>query len=77
MGICMDLLQEAAVNSSSTVNVMGILAPERVAISAQAILLTLHTFEREESAPTWPSCVDFTTVPSWDDYPSSSETLPH
>ena len=72
----MDLLQEAAVNSSSTANVMGILAPERVAISAQAILLTLHAFEREESAPTWPSCVDFTAVPSWDDYPSSSETLP-
>ncbi|KAG0694575.1 cell morphogenesis C-terminal-domain-containing protein [Suillus ampliporus] len=59
LGLCMDLLQEAAVNSSST-----------------TILLTLHAFEREESAPTWPSSVDFAAVPSWDDYPSSSDALP-
>lgn len=72
----MDLLQEAAVNSPSTSNILPILAPERVTISAQAILLTLHAFEREESAPTWPSSIDFTAVPSWDDYPSSSEALP-
>ncbi|KAG1858767.1 cell morphogenesis N-terminal-domain-containing protein [Suillus subalutaceus] len=43
---------------------------------AVAILLTLNAFEREESAPTWPSSVDFTAVPSWDDYPSSSDALP-
>lgn len=72
----MDLLQEAVVNSSSTSNLMGILTPERIAVSAQAILLTLNAFEREESAPTWPSSVDFTAVPSWDDYPSSSDALP-
>ncbi|KAG1841892.1 cell morphogenesis N-terminal-domain-containing protein [Suillus tomentosus] len=76
LGLCMDLLQEAVVNSSSTSNLMGILTPERVAVSAQAILLTLNAFEREESAPTWPSSVDFTAVPSWDDYPSSSDALP-
>ncbi|KAG0700602.1 cell morphogenesis N-terminal-domain-containing protein [Suillus ampliporus] len=76
LGLCMDLLQEAAVNSSSTSNLMGVLAPERVAVSSQAILLTLHAFEREESAPTWPSSVDFAAVPSWDDYPSSSDALP-
>ncbi|KAG2124183.1 cell morphogenesis N-terminal-domain-containing protein [Suillus clintonianus] len=76
LGLCMDLLQEAVVNSASTSNLMGILAPERVAVSSQAILLTLNAFEREEPAPTWPSSVDFTAVPSWDDYPSSSDALP-
>ncbi|KAG1739690.1 hypothetical protein EDB19DRAFT_1978086 [Suillus lakei] len=63
-------------NSVSTSNLMGMLAPEHIAVSAQAILLTLNTFERKESAPTWPYSVDFTTVPSWDDYLSSSNALP-
>ncbi|KAG1732965.1 cell morphogenesis N-terminal-domain-containing protein [Suillus lakei] len=65
LGLCMDLLQETVVNSSSISNLM-----------AHAILLTLNAFEREESAPTWPSSVDFAAVPSWDDYPSSSDALP-
>lgn len=65
----MELLQESASAS-------GTLAPERVGILVQATLLTLHGLEREEPTPTWPSSVDFSTIPSWDDYPSSSDVLP-
>ncbi|KAG2362060.1 hypothetical protein BDR07DRAFT_1074062 [Suillus spraguei] len=60
-------------NSGSISNLMGILAPQPV--PARAILSISNTFEREEWAPTWPSGVDFTAVPSWDDYPSSSDGL--
>lgn len=63
---CMDLLQESS----------GVLVPERVAVAVQATLLTLHAVEREDPTPTWPSSSDFSAVPSWDDYPSSSDTLP-
>ncbi|KIJ63137.1 hypothetical protein HYDPIDRAFT_113710 [Hydnomerulius pinastri MD-312] len=66
---CMDLLQESA-------NASGALAPERVGILVQATLLTLHGIEREEPTPTWPSSADFSAVPSWDDYSSSSDVLP-
>ncbi|KAF8136926.1 cell morphogenesis N-terminal-domain-containing protein [Boletus edulis] len=66
---CMELLQE-----STSAN--GALAPERVGILVQATLLTLHGIEREEPTPTWPSSADFSTIPSWDDYPSSSDVLP-
>lgn len=65
----MEHLQESA-------NASGALAPERVGILVQAILLTLHGLEREEPTPTWPSSADFSTIPSWDDYPSSSDVLP-
>ncbi|KAH7882439.1 cell morphogenesis N-terminal-domain-containing protein [Phlebopus sp. FC_14] len=67
--VCIDLLHE----SGSTT---GVPAPERVGIVVQATLLTLHGIEREEPTPTWPSSLDFSAVPSWDDYPSSSEILP-
>ncbi|KAI6037641.1 cell morphogenesis N-terminal-domain-containing protein [Pisolithus marmoratus] len=63
---CMELLQESS----------GVLAPERVTVSVQAALLTLHAMEREDPTPTWPTSPDFSAVPSWDDYPSSSDTLP-
>ena len=66
---CMELLQESA-------GANGTLAPERVGILVQATLLTLHGLEREEPTPTWPSSVDFSSIPSWDDYPSSSDVLP-
>ncbi|KAG9311702.1 cell morphogenesis N-terminal-domain-containing protein [Chiua virens] len=66
---CLELLQEST-NPSNT------LAPERVGIVVQATLLTLHGLEREEPTPTWPSSVDFSAIPSWDDYPSSSDVLP-
>lgn len=65
----MELLQESA-------SANGALAPERVGILVQAALLTLHGLEREEPTPTWPSSTDFSTIPSWDDYPSSSDVLP-
>ncbi|KIK28230.1 hypothetical protein PISMIDRAFT_673910 [Pisolithus microcarpus 441] len=63
---CMDLLQESS----------GVMAPERVIVAVQAALLTLHAMEREDSTPTWPASSDFSVVLSWDDYPSSSDTLP-
>lgn len=66
---CLEHLQEAASTS-------GTLAPDRVAVLVQATLLTLHALEREEPMPTWPSSADFSTIPSWDDYPSSSDVLP-
>ncbi|KIJ14496.1 hypothetical protein PAXINDRAFT_176694 [Paxillus involutus ATCC 200175] len=66
---CLDILQESA---SAT----GTLAPERVGILVQATLLTVSGIEREEPTPTWPSSADFSAVPSWDDYPSSSDVLP-
>ncbi|KAH7909870.1 cell morphogenesis N-terminal-domain-containing protein, partial [Hygrophoropsis aurantiaca] len=72
---CLELLQESSLNASAT-TIANLPAPERFAISIQAILLTLHAIEREEPTPTWPSSVDFSAVPSWDDYPSSSEILP-
>ncbi|KAH7922710.1 hypothetical protein BV22DRAFT_1197227 [Leucogyrophana mollusca] len=72
---CLELLQESSMNASA-ITAASLPAPERFAISIQAILLTLHAIEREEPTPTWPSSVDFSAVPSWDDYPSSSEILP-
>ncbi|KAH0834852.1 hypothetical protein J3R83DRAFT_10475 [Lanmaoa asiatica] len=66
---CMELMQESATAS-------GTLAPERVGILVQATLLTLHGLEREEPTPTWPSSADFSAIPPWDDYPSSSDVLP-
>ena len=52
------------------------LAPERITIAVQAILLSLHLIEREEPLPAWPSNADFSSIPSPDDYPSSSLPLP-
>ena len=63
---CMELLQESG----------GVLVPERFIISVRAVLLTLHAIEREDPTPIWPTSSDFSTVPSWDDYPSLSDSLP-
>lgn len=73
--ICLDLLQ-AKVVASLTSNSSFNLAPERTAVAAQAILLTLHQFEREEPVPAWPSDPDFTSPPSTSEYPTSSDLLP-
>ncbi|KAH9891700.1 cell morphogenesis N-terminal-domain-containing protein [Cubamyces lactineus] len=73
--LCLDLLQERSVNSQSS-PIAHILAPERMTIATQAILLSLHLIEREEPIPSWPSSFDFTSIPSWEDYPSSSSPLP-
>ncbi|KAI0766408.1 cell morphogenesis N-terminal-domain-containing protein [Trametes elegans] len=73
--LCLDLLQERAVNSQTT-QISHILAPERMTIATQAILLSIHLIEREEPLPAWPSSSDFTNIPGWEDYPSSSNPLP-
>ncbi|KAI0372230.1 hypothetical protein BV20DRAFT_964348 [Pilatotrama ljubarskyi] len=73
--LCLDLLQERAVNSQTS-QISHVLAPERMTIATQAILLSLHLIEREEPIPSWPSSGDFTSIPSWEDYPSSSGVLP-
>ncbi|CAL1709144.1 unnamed protein product [Somion occarium] len=72
--ICLDLLQARIVASPQT-NATINLAPERMAIATQAILLTLHLFEREESVPSWPCSADFASVPSTSEYPTSSDLL--
>ncbi|OBZ78148.1 Cell morphogenesis protein PAG1 [Grifola frondosa] len=71
---CLELLQERSINSSSS-SIANILAPERMTIALQALLLSLRATEREEPAPAWPSSSDFTSIPSWEDYPSSSEPI--
>lgn len=72
---CLELLQERSINGQAS-NVIGHLAPDRMSIAVQAILLSVRLLEREEQGPVWPSSADFTIVPTWDDYPSSSEFLP-
>lgn len=73
---CLDLMQESTIRTAQSTNIINILAPERITTSVQAILLSLHTVEREEPTPVWPSSSDFAIVPIWDDYPSSSNFLP-
>ncbi|TFK67599.1 hypothetical protein BDN72DRAFT_960915 [Pluteus cervinus] len=72
--LCLDLMQASA--SPSSQQPSSVLAPERIAIAVQAILLSLSVMEREVSGPVWPSCSDFSSVPVWEDYPSSSDFLP-
>ncbi|KAJ6597060.1 cell morphogenesis N-terminal-domain-containing protein [Mycena vulgaris] len=71
---CLELMQEPAISQSGNLGTQ--LAPERTAIAIQAILLSLHSIERESLTPTWPTCTDFSIFPSWEDYPSSSEFVP-
>ncbi|EJF63380.1 hypothetical protein DICSQDRAFT_82970 [Dichomitus squalens LYAD-421 SS1] len=73
--LCLDLLQERFMNSQ-TGQASHTLAPERITIATQAILLSLNLIEREEPLPAWPSSADFSSIPSPDDYPSSSTPLP-
>ncbi|KAJ7063490.1 cell morphogenesis N-terminal-domain-containing protein [Mycena amicta] len=71
---CLDLMQEPTIAQSG--NLGSQLAPERTAIAIQAILLSIHAIEKDSPTPTWPSSLDFTNFPSWEDYPSSSEFVP-
>ena len=71
----LDLMQESTINTSQTTQTITI-AAERTAIATEAILLSSHLIEREESTPTWPSCTDFNVIPSREDYPSSSSFIP-
>ncbi|KAJ7741597.1 cell morphogenesis N-terminal-domain-containing protein [Mycena maculata] len=72
--LCLELMQEPAISQSGNLGTQ--LAPERTAIAIQAILLSLHTIEKESLTPTWPTSTDFSLFPSWEDYPSSSEFVP-
>ncbi|GBE87331.1 hypothetical protein SCP_1100060 [Sparassis crispa] len=72
---CMELIQERSITAHSA-NTSNTLAPERIIIAIQSVLLSLHVAEREESAPSWPTSTDFSRMPSNDDYPSCSESIP-
>ena len=74
--LCLDLLQERVVNSLQSGQLIQGIVPERITIATNAILLSLHLIEREEPVPSWPSSFDFANMPSWEDYPSSSNALP-
>lgn len=76
--LCLELMQESNVKSvhDSGGNVANVLSPERTSIAIQAILLSLHLMEKDQNTPTWPSGCDFSVVPSWQDYPTSSDAVP-
>ena len=71
--LCLELLQERAVLAQSQGNLF---LPDKISIAIQAILLSIHLIEREEPLPAWPSSADFSSMPSRDDYSSSSNPLP-
>jgi hypothetical protein len=73
--LCLELLQERNTKLSQSGASSAIMAPDRMTIAVQAILLSLHLLERDELTPSWPSSLDFSQIPSSDDYPSSSEQL--
>ena len=74
--LCLDLLQEKSIVGSQSSGVGNYLAPDRMTVAVQAILLSVELLVREESSPAWPSNPDFTTIPPSKDYPTSSDTLP-
>ncbi|KAG6820914.1 hypothetical protein H0H93_009688 [Arthromyces matolae] len=71
--LCLDLLQESSIQAGSIGNS---LAPERIAVAVQAILLSLHAIEKESGTPAWPSNADFFFPPPRNDYPTSAEFMP-
>jgi len=76
--MCLELLQESTINSLQQKggNIGPVLAPERISVVVNAILLSLHNLELEVSTPAWPTTHDFSIMPSREDYPSSSSYLP-
>ncbi|EIW77202.1 hypothetical protein CONPUDRAFT_129444 [Coniophora puteana RWD-64-598 SS2] len=72
---CLELVQENALKSATSSAALAALAPERLEIAVNAILLTLHTLERDEPTPTWPSGSDFSSTQLGNDYPTSSEFM--
>ncbi|KAG6831058.1 hypothetical protein H0H92_012981 [Tricholoma furcatifolium] len=77
--LCLELLQETsipALQQQPSVNIGNVMSPERIAVAVQAILLSFHVIEKESVAPTWPSSTDFSSIPAWSDYPTSSEFVP-
>ena len=73
---CMELLNEGAVRNSQSQNISHLLAPERISIAIQSILLSLYITERGESSPPWPSSSEFTHPPVRKDMEMSSDALP-
>lgn len=74
--LCLDLLQEKAIIGSQSSSVGNHLAPDRMSIAVQALLLSVELLVTEEPTPAWPSSPDFTTIPASSDYPTSSDSLP-
>ncbi|KAJ3514095.1 hypothetical protein NLJ89_g2574 [Agrocybe chaxingu] len=75
--LCLELLQEPTITIlQKSGNISSALSHERTAIVVNAILLSLHSTEREVLTPSWPSGSDFTILPSKEDYPSSSGYIP-
>jgi len=76
--LCLELIQEPSINNlqQKSGSIGGVLAHERTGIAINAVLLSLHSTEREVLTPTWPSSSDFSVVPAKEDYPSSSAYIP-
>lgn len=74
--LCLELLQERSISGLQSSNVNSQLAPDRMSIALQAILLSVRLLDAEDPVPSWPSNSDFMTIPDSQDYPSSSNLLP-
>lgn len=75
--LCLELIQESSILAlQKSGNIGSVLAPERIAIAINALLLSFHNVEREVPTPSWPSSSDFSVVPSKEDYPTSSNYIP-
>lgn len=73
---CMELLNEGPIRNSQSQNISHLLAPERISIAIQSILLSLYIIEKEESSPPWPSSSEFSHPPVRKDMEMSSDVLP-
>lgn len=73
---CLELLNEQAIRNSSSGNIAHLLAPERISIAIQAILLSLSVIEKEEPTPAWPASSVFALPPSRDDMDMPSDVMP-
>jgi tetrahydromethanopterin S-methyltransferase subunit G len=73
---CMELLNEGPIRNSQSQNISHLLAPERISIAIQSILLSLYVIEKEESSPPWPSSSEFSHPPVRKDMEMSSDVLP-
>lgn len=76
--LCLELLQESTINNlhQKGGHLGSILAPERISIVINAVLLSLHNTERDVAMPSWPISSDFSIFPGEEDYSSSSDYIP-
>ena len=72
----MELLNEGPIRNSQSQSISHLLAPERISIAIQSILLSLYIIEKEESSPPWPSSSEFSHPPVRKDMEMSSDVLP-